>query len=69
LEYILQENALIGEKDPDIIQKTTKLKTDLKQIQLQLIDVPLEELQDDAKDADKYFNNPKVNRKYRNKKN
>lgn len=69
LEYILQENALIGEKDPDIIQKTTKLKTDLKQIQLQLIDVPLEELQDDAQDADKYFNNPKVNKKYRNKKN
>ena len=69
LEYILSENGLIGEKDPDIILKTTKLKTDLKQIQLQLIDVPLEEIQDvDSKDANKYFDDPKVNKKYRSKK-
>lgn len=69
LEYILQENGLVGEKDPDIITKTTKLKTDLKQIQLQLIDVPLEEINiEDPKDANKYFEDPKVNRKYRNKK-
>ncbi len=70
LEYILSENTLIGEKDPDIIQKTTKLKTDLKQIQLQLIDVPLEEIQEtNSKDANKYFDDPKVNKKYRSKKN
>jgi hypothetical protein len=70
LEYILQESALLGEKDPDIITKTNKLRTDLKQIQLQLIDVPLEEINiDDPKDAAKYFDDPKVNRKYRNKKN
>ncbi len=69
LEYILQENALVGEKDPDILAKTTKLRTDLKQIQLQLIDVPLEEINiEDPKDANKYFDDPKVNRKYRNKK-
>lgn len=69
LEYILQENGLIGEKDPEIITKTTKLRTDLKQIQLQLIDVPLEEINiEDPKDANKYFEDPKVNRKYRNKK-
>ena len=69
LEYILQENGLVGEKDPDIIAKTTKMRTDLKQIQLQLIDVPLEEINiEDPKDANKYFEDPKVNRKYRNKK-
>lgn len=69
LEYILQENGLVGEKDPDIITKTTKMRTDLKQIQLQLIDVPLEEINfDDPKDVNKYFDDPKVNRKYRNKK-
>lgn len=69
LEYILQENGLVSEKDPDIITKTTKLKTDLKQIQLQLIDVPLEEINfEDPKNVDKYFDDPKVNRKYRNKK-
>lgn len=69
LEYILSENGLIGDKDPDIILKTTKLKTDLKQIQLQLIDVPLEEVLDtDSKDANKYFEDPKVNKKYRSRK-
>ena len=69
LEYILSENILIGEKDPDIIAKTTKLRTDLKQIQLQLIDVPLEEIElSDQKDANKYFDDPKVNKKYRSKK-
>jgi hypothetical protein len=69
LEYILQENGLVGEKDPDILTKTTKMRTDLKQIQLQLIDVPLEEINiEDPKDANKYFDDPKVNRKYRNKK-
>ena len=69
LEYILQENGLVGEKDPDILTKTTKMRTDLKQIQLQLIDVPLEEINfDDPKEVNKYFDDPKVNRKYRNKK-
>ena len=69
LEYILQESALLGEKDPDILTKTNKLRTDLKQIQLQLIDVPLEEINiEDPKDAAKYFDDPKVNRKYRSKK-
>lgn len=66
LEYILQESALLGEKDPDILAKTNKLRTDLKQIQLQLIDVPLEEINiDDPKEAAKYFESKKVNRKYR----
>ena len=69
LEYILQETGLVGEKDPDIITKTTKMRTDLKQIQLQLIDVTLEEINfDDPKAVNKYFEDPKVNRKYRNKK-
>lgn len=70
LEYILQSNVLLGEKDPDIILKLNKLRADLKQIQLELIDVPLEEIEvSDAKDANKYFDDPKVNKKYRSKRN
>ena len=39
LEYLLQNNPLVGEKDPDILTKTQKLKDELKSIQVQLIDV------------------------------
>ena len=56
---------LIGEKDPDIINKTNKLKEEMKQVQLQLIDVPVVEDTTDTKALDEYFNNPKVNKKYR----
>ncbi|TWI85094.1 hypothetical protein IQ13_0249 [Lacibacter cauensis] len=70
LEYILQENGLLSEKDPDIVAKTAKMKADLKQIQQQLIDVPLDEINiDDPKEAAKYFESKKVNRKYRSRKN
>ncbi|MFY7840733.1 MAG: hypothetical protein ACOVP7_10685 [Lacibacter sp.] len=70
LEYILQENGLVSEKDPEIVAKTAKMKADLKQIQQQLIDVPLEEINiEDPKEAAKYFESKKVNRKYRSTKN
>jgi hypothetical protein len=69
IEYILSEYALIGYEDPDIHYKTNKLRSELKQIQLQLIEIPLEEtLTEDAEILDQYFNNPKVNKKYRTKK-
>ena len=65
LQYLLTDNVLIGDKDPDIIKKTVKLKDELQQVQLQLIDVPLVDDKTDAKELDEYFNNPKVNKKYR----
>lgn len=64
LEYLLTDNLLIGEKDPDIIKKTQKLRDELTQVQLQLIDVPVVEDATESKDTEEYFNNPKVNKKY-----
>jgi len=69
LEYMLQDNSLVSEKDPDIARKTNKLKDELKQIQIQLIDIPLELTRDMSEDElNQYFNSPKVNKKYRVKK-
>lgn len=69
LEYLLSDNALLNDRDPEMLAKTNKLKNELKQIQIQLIDIPLEELQgQNTSEADSYFNSPKVNRKYRMKK-
>ena len=65
LQYLLTDNLLIGDKDPEIITKTNKLKEEMKQVQLQLIDVPVVEDTTDTKALDEYFNNPKVNKKYR----
>ncbi len=66
LEYMLQDNQLIGEKDPDITKKTNKLKDELKQAQMQLIEVPMEINNDlSAEELNRYFNSPKVNKKYR----
>ncbi|WP_207496081.1 hypothetical protein [Aridibaculum aurantiacum] len=66
LEYVLTDNMLLGEKDWDITRKTNKLKDELKQIQVQLIDVPVEltnELTEE--ELNRYFNSPRVNKKYR----
>ena len=65
LEYLLAENTLVGEKDPDILNKSRKLKDELKQSQIQLIDIPIAEDTSSNKELDDYFNNPKVNKKYR----
>lgn len=65
LQYLLADNGLIGYKDPDIIIKTGKLKDGLQQVQLQLIDVALVDEKLNQKELDEYFNNPKVNKKYR----
>jgi hypothetical protein len=66
LEYMVSDNALVGERDPDIARKTTKLKEELKQIQVQLVDIPIEISSDmSEKELNQYFNSPKVNKKYR----
>lgn len=69
LDYVLQDNGLVGERDPDISRKTTKLKEELKQIQIQLIDIPIDIKNDMTEEQlNQYFNSPKVNKKYRIKK-
>jgi len=65
LQYLLTDNMLIGDKDTDIVKKTARLKDELKQVQLQLIDVPVVEDTTGSEELDEYFNNPKVNKKYR----
>lgn len=65
LQYLLTDNTLVGNKDPDIAKKTGKLKDELQQVQLQLIDVPIVDDRTDTKAVDEYFNNPKVVKKYR----
>jgi len=69
MEYIIRDNSLLGEKDADISRKTTKLREELKQVQIQLIDVPLELAPNmTEQELNEYFNSPKVNKKYRTKK-
>jgi hypothetical protein len=66
LEYSMRDNALVGEKDMEISKKVTTLKNELKQTQVQLIDVPLEETSSMTEEQlNAYFNNPRVNKKYR----
>lgn len=65
LQYLLSDNMLLGDRDNDIIKKTTKLKDELKAVQMQLIDVPLMEEPVTKEEVDDYFNSPKVNKKYR----
>jgi hypothetical protein len=69
LEYTVRDNALVGEKDMEISKKVVNLKNELKQTQVQLIDVPLEETSNMTEEQlNAYFNNPKVNKKYQMKK-
>jgi hypothetical protein len=66
LEYQLHENTLTGEKDPDIVKKINKLKDEMKQIQIQLIDVPIDENTEMTEEQlNAYFNSTKVNKKYK----
>lgn len=65
LEYLLSDNTLAGERDPDILNKIRKLKEELKQAQIQLIDIPVAEDNMSDKELDDYFNSPEVNKKYR----
>jgi hypothetical protein len=66
LEYIIRDNSLISERDPEISRKTNKLKEELKQIQIQLIDIPIDITSNmTEEELNEYFNSPKVNKKYR----
>ncbi len=65
LEYLIADNTLVGDRDPEILNKTRKLKDELKQMQIQLIDIPIADENLSNKELDDYFNNPKVNKKYR----
>ncbi|HVG42769.1 MAG TPA: hypothetical protein VM888_14250 [Chitinophagaceae bacterium] len=66
LEYIGRDYVLIGEHDPEITKKTIKLREELKQVQVQLIEVPIELTNDfTEEELNQYFNSPKVNKKYR----
>lgn len=66
LEYMVRDNSLIGEKDINILNKTAKLKEELKQIQIQLIDIPIEITNNmTEEELNQYFNSPRVIRKYR----
>ena len=69
LEYVVRDNGIVGERDPDISRKTNKLKEELKQIQIQLIDIPIDITNSmTEEELNQYFNSPKVNKKYRLKK-
>jgi hypothetical protein len=67
LEYMFSESALVGERDGDILNKMKKMREEMKQSKLQLVDLPLVEFDPryTQEDADKYFNNPKVIKKYK----
>ena len=50
----------------DITKKTNKLKDEMKQIQIQLIDIPIDENSIMTEEQlNDYFNSKKVNKKYR----
>ena len=69
LEYVVQDNSLVGEKDPELTQKMNKIKEELKQSQLQLIDVPIEITNNmTEEELNNYFNSKKVSKKYSIKK-
>jgi hypothetical protein len=70
LEYSLSDNTLTGDRDPEILLKSKKLKDDLKQIQVQLIDIPTLDTNNlSEQELNNYFNNPRVNKKYKVTKN
>jgi hypothetical protein len=69
LEYMITDNALLGDRDPELLKKTAKLRDELKQAQVQLLDVPLELTTGMTEEQlDRYFNSKKVSKKYRLKK-
>ena len=65
LEYLLSNIRLIGERDPDILQKSARLREELNQAQVQLIDIPIADPSVNPRDAENYYNDPKVQKKYR----
>jgi hypothetical protein len=69
LEYMISENQLTGPRDPYVLSKTKKLQDELKQARLQLVDVPVDmpDPKTSQKEANNFFDDPKVNKKYKPK--
>lgn len=67
LEYLASENTLLGERDPNVQAKIKRMQDEMKQARLQLVDLPLVEFDErfTPEDAEKYFRDPKVNKKYK----
>jgi hypothetical protein len=66
LEYMQSENLLVGDRDPEIMAKMKRLRDEMKQTRVQLVDLPMVEFENvSASDVNDYFNSPRVNRKYR----
>jgi hypothetical protein len=67
LEYLGSEMALVGDRDPEVLVKTKRMQDEMKQARLQLVDLPLVEFDQrfTEEDAEKYFRDPKVNKKYK----
>jgi hypothetical protein len=66
LEYVIRDNQLLGDKDLEIVKKLNRLKEELKQAQTQLLDIPVEITNNmTEEELNRYFNSPKVNKKYR----
>jgi hypothetical protein len=69
LEYMLADNMLTGERDALAFIKTNKLKDELKQIQVQLVDMPVDvSIYMSEQELNRYFNSKKVKKKYMVKK-
>lgn len=67
LEYVLEENSLTSERDLEVLTKTKRLKEELKKSMLQFADLPIVEFNENftEEEAEKYFKDPKVNKKYK----
>jgi hypothetical protein len=65
LRYMRRDNVLVGDKDPDVVKKTAKLRDEMKQVQVQLVDVPIDITGITAKEVGDYFDSPRVQKKYR----
>lgn len=67
LEYVLEENTLSSERDPEVLNKSKRLREELKKSMLQFADLPMIEFDENfsEEEANKYFNDPKVNKKYK----
>jgi hypothetical protein len=59
--------SLIGDRDPEVFDQNKKMQDEMKQARLQLVDLPLVEFDQrfTEEDAEKYFMDPKVNKKYK----
>ncbi|MET0637604.1 MAG: bZIP transcription factor [Chitinophagaceae bacterium] len=65
LDYMERENQLVGERDPDIQQKTARLRDEVRQVRTQLVDIPLEAVSSMSEaELTRYMNSKKVRKKY-----